>query len=83
MKNEEKNAARILKKVLKFADEIIVVDTGSSDKTKEIVGKFTNFKIILKLALFLVLQNQAKIECLNHPTEFTGGGFNVLISAKY
>lgn len=43
MKNEEKNAARILKKVQKFADEIIVVDTGSNDKTKEIAGKFTNF----------------------------------------
>ena len=34
---EEKNAFRILSEVKKFADEIIVVDTGSKDKTKEIV----------------------------------------------
>lgn len=43
MRDEEKNAFRVLSEVKKFADEIIVVDTGSNDKTKEIAEKFTNY----------------------------------------
>ena len=39
VKNEEKNIARWLKNVKKYANEIIVVDTGSTDKTVEIVKK--------------------------------------------
>ncbi len=35
-KNEEKNISRWLENVRSFADEVIVVDTGSEDKTKEI-----------------------------------------------
>ena len=35
-KNEEKNIARWVENVRTFADEIIVVDTGSEDKTREI-----------------------------------------------
>ena len=42
VKNEEKVLARILKCAKKFADEIIVVDTGSTDKTKEIAKSFTD-----------------------------------------
>ena len=36
VKNEEKNISRWLENVRSFADEVIVVDTGSEDKTKEI-----------------------------------------------
>jgi len=36
VKNEEKNIRRVLECAKKFADEIIVVDTGSEDRTPEI-----------------------------------------------
>ena len=42
VKNEEEVLARCLDCVLQFADEIIIVDTGSSDKTKEIASKYTD-----------------------------------------
>lgn len=42
VKNEEDVLARCLDCVKQFADEIILVDTGSSDKTKEIAQRYTN-----------------------------------------
>lgn len=42
VKNEEDVIERCLESVKGFADELIVVDTGSNDKTKEIVRKFTD-----------------------------------------
>lgn len=42
VKNEERVLARCLESVGKIADEIIIVDTGSSDRTKEIAGRFTD-----------------------------------------
>lgn len=42
VKNEEKNLARCLSSVQDLADEIIIVDTGSTDKTKEIAAQFTD-----------------------------------------
>ena len=40
-KNEEKTLAKAINSVKPVVDEIIVVDTGSTDKTKEIAKKFT------------------------------------------
>lgn len=42
VKNEEECLERCLKSVKNFADEIIIVDTGSTDNTKQIAKKFTN-----------------------------------------
>lgn len=42
VKNEEKVLARCLDCVQRVADEIIIVDTGSTDRTKEIASQYTN-----------------------------------------
>jgi glycosyltransferase involved in cell wall biosynthesis len=42
LKNEERHIARCLESAEGVFDEIIIVDTGSTDKTKEIVKKFTD-----------------------------------------
>lgn len=42
VKNEEDNLSRCLKSVTDFSDEIIIVDTGSTDETKRIAAKFTD-----------------------------------------
>lgn len=42
VKNEEEVLSRCLNSIKNAVDEIIIVDTGSSDKTKEIAGEFTN-----------------------------------------
>lgn len=42
VKNEEKNLADCLDCLHKIADEIIIVDTGSTDGTKEIAAKYTD-----------------------------------------
>lgn len=41
VKNEEDVLDRCLQAVRQFADEIIIADTGSSDRTKEIAGRYT------------------------------------------
>lgn len=42
VKNEEKVLKRCLDSVADLMDEIIIVDTGSSDRTKEIAGVYTD-----------------------------------------
>ena len=42
VKNEEDVIGRCLDSVQGIIDEIIIVDTGSTDRTKEIVNKYTN-----------------------------------------
>ncbi len=41
VKNEEKHLARCLSSVKDVADEIVIVDTGSTDKTIEIAESFS------------------------------------------
>ncbi|MEC0232526.1 glycosyltransferase family 2 protein [Paenibacillus alba] len=43
VKNEEQSLARCLQSVKDIADEIIIVDTGSTDRTKETAAAFTDF----------------------------------------
>lgn len=42
VKNEEETLGRCLDSVKTAADEIIITDTGSTDRTKEIAGKYTD-----------------------------------------
>ncbi len=42
VKNEEKILARCLDSIGDLADEIIIVDTGSTDRTKEIAARYTD-----------------------------------------
>lgn len=42
VKNEEKVLSRCLDSLCDVMDEIIIVDTGSTDRTKEIAGKYTD-----------------------------------------
>ena len=42
IKDEELTLDRILQKAVRFADEIIIVDTGSTDNSKNIAMKYTN-----------------------------------------
>ena len=43
VKDEERTLERCLNSVKSFINEIIIVDTGSKDKTKEIAKKYTEF----------------------------------------
>lgn len=57
-KNEQDRIEVCLESV-KWADEIIVADNGSEDKTLEIAGKYTNKIVIFKEQDFATLRNKA------------------------
>ena len=42
VKNEEDVLARCLRSAMDVVDEIVIVDTGSTDRTREIAGRFTS-----------------------------------------
>lgn len=42
VKNEENNLRKCLSSISNYVDEIIIIDTGSTDNTKEIARKFTD-----------------------------------------
>ena len=42
VKNEEKVLGRCLESAKELADEIVIVDTGSEDRTREIAGSYTS-----------------------------------------
>lgn len=42
VKNEERNLNKCLDCISDYVDEIIIVDTGSKDKTKEVASKYTD-----------------------------------------
>ena len=46
VKNEEANIERAIRSFLPFADEIIVNDTGSTDRTLELLAKLPKVKVI-------------------------------------
>ncbi|MGL6115218.1 glycosyltransferase family 2 protein [Cetobacterium sp. SF1] len=64
--NEEKNIERTLKSVSSFADEIVVIDSGSTDRTKEIVEKY-NGKFISNKWLGYGPQRNLAIESSEGP----------------
>ena len=41
VKNEERVLERCLKSICDLVDEIVIVDTGSTDQTREIAARFT------------------------------------------
>lgn len=43
VRNEENNIARCLDSVKGIPDEIVIIDTGSTDRTKEIVWQYTEY----------------------------------------
>ena len=43
VKDEESTLGDCLKNAKEYADEIIIVDTGSQDKTKQVAEKFTKY----------------------------------------
>jgi len=63
--NEEKNIERCLNS-LKFVDEVIVIDSGSTDKTLEIVQKFSKVSLISTKWYGFVKNKQLGIDHASH-----------------
>jgi glycosyltransferase involved in cell wall biosynthesis len=64
--NEEKNLERCLKSLVPVVDEIVVVDSGSTDRTLEIAGSF-KARIIRQEWLGYVGQKNFALEQAAHP----------------
>ena len=63
--NEEKNIARCLESVTDVADEILVVDSLSTDKTREICQKF-NVRFVDQKFLGYVEQKNFALNLATH-----------------
>ena len=44
--NEQKHLAAVLREVRRYADDVLVVDDGSSDRTPEILSRMTDLRIV-------------------------------------
>jgi glycosyltransferase involved in cell wall biosynthesis len=64
-KNEEKNIAECLESVYGWADEIIVVDDESTDKTREICAKYTGQVLTRKMDVEGTHRNWAYAQAKN------------------
>jgi glycosyltransferase involved in cell wall biosynthesis len=64
--NEEKNLARCLQSIASLVDEIVVIDSGSTDRTVEIARSF-NARVIGQPWLGYVGQKNFALEQANHP----------------
>ncbi|MBU4009168.1 MAG: glycosyltransferase family 2 protein, partial [Proteobacteria bacterium] len=73
-KNEEKYIDQCLSSVKKIADEIIFVDTGSTDKTVEIARKYTD-------KIYVHPWNDSFSEARNHYLEYATGEWIFQIDA--
>lgn len=47
VKNEEENIANVIEQLLEFSQNIYIVDTGSTDKTQEIIQSYSNHNVHL------------------------------------
>lgn len=65
--NEEKNIARCLQSVQSIADEIVVVDSLSTDATKNIASSFHNVRIIDQAFLGYIEQKNLALSLATHP----------------
>ena len=63
--NEEKRLERTLKAVCQVADEIIVVDSGSRDKTEEIAKKYNCKFMYNKWISYCEQKHFAQEQCKN------------------
>lgn len=65
--NEEKNIARCIESVLPVADEIVVVDSFSTDKTKQIALSYPNVKFVENAFAGHIEQKNFAITCATYP----------------
>jgi (heptosyl)LPS beta-1,4-glucosyltransferase len=65
-KNEEANIERCLRSVVDVADEIVVVDSGSTDRTTEICRNYPKTKLIEQEWLGFAAQKQLAVDRCQH-----------------
>ena len=83
--NEEKNIGILIEKLLKldfsgtnFNREIIVVNDGSNDRSREIIEKFDKIKIATKL-----IQNIPKYKNLTIEKKFLNHGLLIMLWPQF
>ncbi|WP_242228695.1 glycosyltransferase family 2 protein [Bacillus cereus group sp. BfR-BA-01323] len=74
VKNEEKNIERCINNVKEYVDEIIVADTGSTDKTKSILEK-------LSVCVVDIEWNDNFSEARNKAIEYSTGDWIIMLDA--